>query len=209
MGTLNTHLGLGLAGVAAIAAAAIARSQAAPNEAVYLLFGAGLVSIALGACGLIYDGVRAWRRRKQPSVTSLVNIQQIIGGTQHFNFGVPPDKPLPTSVGPQPWMEHPQIVDRSLRIADLPRIDRTLRNKQLQRCSIYGPAVVAFSGSGSLVRNDFADPEEQVLWEVPDKWKIPAGVIPLDNIQFVDCHFSGITFAGPRWFLDKFRSTGC
>ena len=94
------------------------------------------------------------------------------------------------------------------RIYDLARETVVIRNRTIQNCRIYGPAVLLLK-SGTIGQCIFdADPtksaEEVVnsLYIPLIKSKVIYGVIAVENVDFKNCEFHGIAFMGPDELKD-------
>lgn len=197
-----------LGGVVAIAAAAIARSQAAPNEWVFLLIGAGVVSIALGISGLIYDGVRAWRRSGRSNAP--IN-QTFAGGVHVHNYAPqaspqnPVPAPAPALATPPDWLNANLISDRSFRLVDVPRQAKNLVGKTFERCSIFGPAIVmGASSDNSIIRCTWDGEGFPLAIEMDEGALMNTGMIGLVACRFLECHFYGVGIAAPPGTTKEF-----
>lgn len=99
----------------------------------------------------------------------------------------------------KPWMNEPEIEDRSFRITDLVHsedpilVDRTFRN-----CTIYGPAVLVGIEDIEMVGNSLDGPLDAIFWEIPPERTAILGAVGLIRCRFYDCAFRGIGIGGPR-----------
>ena len=82
------------------------------------------------------------------------------------------------------------LTHTSVRIADLADQDNKIRNQTFEHCTLYGPAVVFFTGVIEISLCRVEEDPESVLLQTSDN-KPPTGAI-----NFVDCTFRRCTFRG-------------
>jgi hypothetical protein len=94
------------------------------------------------------------------------------------------------------------------RIVDLARNSVVIKNRTIQNCRIYGPAVLLLK-TGSISHCIFdADPTKSAEETVNGiyipllKSDVIYGVIAVENVDFKNCEFHGIAFMGPDELRD-------
>jgi hypothetical protein len=101
----------------------------------------------------------------------------------------------------------PTVVrNQTVRIADFAVTEDVVTNHRFENCVIIGPAVVAPLESTSFVNSGFEAPPDAILWELPPGRTLVIGAIGLVNCEFDRCKFTRIGLAGPKEFIDYFRS---
>lgn len=95
------------------------------------------------------------------------------------------------------------ISDRQFRIADLVREDFVVVNRTMERCTIYGPAVVLLNG-GKFVHNSLEGSPESVLITTPNSRLV--GVIELRNCTLIDCKLKRIGLIGNTEHIERLRA---
>lgn len=173
-----------------------------------LLTGLGLYTLAAVIVGLPLPPMRAKLAPTflPPMVSTGIGV--ISGGTNTVIFGGAPTQsaastPTPVPSGPVPdWMNADHITDRSFRLVDIPRdpqYGRFLRNKTFERCTIFGPAVVAgvdsFPGDAiNEMSNCIVDGQGFrifIPWEPGMKFR--TGMIGTSGCKFLSCYLMGIS----------------
>jgi hypothetical protein len=99
----------------------------------------------------------------------------------------------------------PYLRGYSFRLVDLASSDHYIRNKTLEDCWIYGPAIITYAPGGEtdIVSNTFIAPQIPGRAATVDEFFIAVpggtvltGVITLENCTFRRCHFIGVQFIG-------------
>jgi hypothetical protein len=136
----------------------------------------------------------------------------VTGGTNTFLVGGtaapqpkaqdPTAPPIGATDAPD-WLSSASLSNRSFRLVDVPRDGQFLDRKTYKNCTIYGPAVVGFTGQGEFGRNNFPGPGATVLWEVPDEWLANVGIMILRDCHITDCTLINIGVVAARVILDK------
>ena len=105
-------------------------------------------------------------------------------------------------------MRGQQITGRTVILSAMPRfsVPFVIKNKKFYKCIILGPAVVAWDNNIVIGQCAFNGHDiESCLLETKSKYNDSA--ILLDNCEFLQCDFGGISFIGDSNTLDVIRKT--
>lgn len=116
-----------------------------------------------------------------------------------------PPLPVPDSSSRADWMQQDTYSDRSFRLVDVPMDGNRISGKTFERCTIYGPAVIAPLGKTAIVGCTWEGELDGILWEVAPGRRTVVGVVGLEDCSLTDCRFSGVGFAGPPNAIAQFR----
>ena len=163
-----------------------------------------VVLIVLAVLGVLWELLLpVWRKITGRSANGVATIQ-VLGGTNTFNVGTPARTSQPL-IDDQNWLADDVLASRSFRLVDVPRVGQVIKGKRYTNCTIHGPAVVAFMGTGEFSSNNLqGGSKELILWEVPDPWLANVGVIVMHDCRVTDCTLINIGIAGASAVLHKF-----
>ena len=94
----------------------------------------------------------------------------------------------------------------TLRIIELVDERGWVENHDFLRCTIWGPAVVMFSG-GTMQFNRIQGFPDECFYEAGEDRERYAGVVILRNCAFESCTFLNVGFTGPPDHLKDFRES--
>lgn len=106
-----------------------------------------------------------------------------------------------------------EYSDQTLYISDLAQaegVNFVIDDSTFTNCIVRGPAVVSLidtSASSGSVEIPNQDPKTVVLVAEDDRTVIPVGVVVLRNCQFAECTFEGVTFFGPKAYMEFLTET--
>lgn len=97
------------------------------------------------------------------------------------------------------------LIHSSTRVTDLADEDNKIRNRTFEHCTLYGPAVVLFTGVVEMDTCRVEDDPDSVFLETSGK-KPPNGSVIFVDCTFRRCTFSGIGIAGPSNALQRYKN---
>ena len=204
MGTVNTHLGLAVGGIALIVAAALG-SSLLPRDGVFALVGAGVLAIGLALIGLVVDGVRFWRRKEAPDRSEQVMFK-VTGGSVHVENATMSKGESVGATESATDFSQGKFDHKRLRITDFP-LDKGffLTGKTFEHCLIEGPALLAMVEGNELNDLKFEGDPDNLVWSVPVEGKRVSCVIAVTHCAFRSCRLEKIGVVVPAKQVQAFK----
>jgi len=97
-----------------------------------------------------------------------------------------------------------RLVGLSLRITDLTREQDVIEGRTFESCHFHGPAIISFTGTGTIIGNSFDANLDLLFIEVPERsvW----GAIIFHDCTLLRCTFHNIGIVGTAALKEQLRT---
>lgn len=96
-------------------------------------------------------------------------------------------------------LELPYITGKTFRLVDLATLSGVIREKTVEDCEIWGPAMVSLNAQATIAQCGFDGSPEAVFVEVSPEQQQATGVLSLEgHCVFRRCRMRGVAFLGNR-----------
>lgn len=100
------------------------------------------------------------------------------------------------------------ISNRHFRIIELVDTDNVIRNRVIDDCTLFGPAVLMQTGHGPCYFQEdvVVGDEDTFFWTLAPNQEAVQGAIGIENCTFRKCRFSDMGMAGPMELVEQWKA---